>query len=177
MFITWGGRTYNPTTHCTINFQCSNDPSYAHSQPPCYAPTCALKGQPPSAVGTALGNATHNKTRPNGAKAFYWFRLLPLGRIAFALFSPETCVSTQKLISFRVTLKCVAKCSIDWNKPPKGVNFSDFIRTFAILCFVSIENLFFFATLGQVIFWHDKILSNFLLFRILKKFINVVLRK
>jgi hypothetical protein len=28
--------------------------------------------------------------------------------------------------------------------PPKGVILSDFIRTFAILCFVSIENLFVF---------------------------------
>ena len=57
VFITWGGRTYNPTTHCTINFQCSNDPSHAHPQSPRHAPTNALKGQTPSAVGTALGNA------------------------------------------------------------------------------------------------------------------------
>ena len=65
----------------------------------------------------------------------------------------------------------------DWNMPPKGVILTDFIRTFAILCFVSIENLFFFATLRQVIFWHDKISNNFLLLRILKVFIYVVLRK
>jgi hypothetical protein len=31
------------------------------------------------------------------------------------------------------------------NMPPKGVILSDFIRTFAILCFVSIENLFFYG--------------------------------
>ena len=37
-----------------------------------------------------------------------------------------------------------SKRSIDWNMPPKGVILSDFIRTFAILCFVSIENLFVF---------------------------------
>ena len=30
------------------------------------------------------------------------------------------------------------------NKPPKGVILSDFVRIFAILCFVSIENLFVF---------------------------------
>ena len=57
-----------------------------HSQSPRFAPTNALKGQPPSAVGSALGINAHNKTRPNGAKTFYWFRLLSLGRIAFALF-------------------------------------------------------------------------------------------
>ena len=41
------------------------------------------------------------------------------------------------------------KCSMIENMPPKGVILSDFIRTFAILCFVSIENLFvfFMATL------------------------------
>jgi hypothetical protein len=56
----------------------------------------------------------------------------------------ETCVSTPKLIPFRATLKSASKRSIDWNMPPKVVILSDFIRTFAILCFVSIENLFVF---------------------------------
>jgi hypothetical protein len=55
----------------------------------------------------------------------------------------ETCVSTPKLISFRVTLKSASKCSIDWNMPPKGVILSDFIRTFAILDSVSVKNLLF----------------------------------
>ena len=46
------------------------------------------------------------------------------------------------------------KRSMIENMPPKGVIFSGFIRTFAILCFVPIENLFvfFMATLRQVIF-------------------------
>ena len=36
------------------------------------------------------------------------------------------------------------KRSMIENMPPKGVILSDFIRIFAILCFVSIENLFVF---------------------------------
>ena len=36
------------------------------------------------------------------------------------------------------------KRSMIENMPPKGVILTDFIRTFAILCFVSIENLFVF---------------------------------
>jgi len=43
------------------------------------------------------------------------------------------------------------KRSMIENMPPKGVILSDFIRTFAILDSVSVENLFF-ATLRQVIF-------------------------
>ena len=48
----------------------------------------------------------------------------------------------------------MSKCSIDWDMPPKGVILTDFIRIFAILCFVSMENLFvfFIATLRQIFF-------------------------
>jgi hypothetical protein len=52
-----------------VQNHCSNNPSHAHSQSPLSAQTNALKGQTPSAEGTALGNEAHNKTRPNGAKA------------------------------------------------------------------------------------------------------------
>ena len=37
------------------------------------------------------------------------------------------------------------KYSMIKDMPPKGVILSDFIRTFAILCFVSIENLFVYS--------------------------------
>ena len=64
------GRIFNPTALYIIIFnvqiaQATHIPTLHASHP-----TCALKGQNPSAVGTALGNAAHNKTRPNGAKAF-----------------------------------------------------------------------------------------------------------
>ena len=64
----------------------------------------------------------------------------------------ETCVSTPKLISFRVTLKSVSKRSMIENTPRKGVILSDFIRIFAILDSVSVKKIVFFATLRQVIF-------------------------
>ena len=51
------------------HFQYSNTPSDTHFQSPLQALYCALKGQNPSAVGTALGNEAQNKTRPNGATA------------------------------------------------------------------------------------------------------------
>ena len=107
--------------HCLEynHFQYSNKPSYTHSHFPHCALNYALKGQPPSAGGTALGNDTHTtKLAPTGQKHFIDFGCYRWGE------SHSPC--------------------IDWNKPPKGVILSNFIRKFAILCFVSIENLFVF---------------------------------
>jgi hypothetical protein len=44
--------------------------THIHNLPATH-PNHPLKAQPPSTVGIALGNAAHNKTRPNGAKSFY----------------------------------------------------------------------------------------------------------
>ena len=51
-----------------------------------------------------------------------------------------------------VSNKRRSKRSMIENTPRKGTILSDFIRTFAILDSVSVKNLFFFATLRQVIF-------------------------
>mgnify|MGYP003307308740 CR=1 FL=1 len=51
-----------------------------------------------------------------------------------------------------VSDKSASKRSMIENTPRKGTNLSDFIRTFAILDSVSVKNLFFIATLRQMIF-------------------------
>ena len=114
---------------------------------PRYAPKPRPERATPISRGTDLGNDTHTtKLAPTGQKHFIDFGCYRRGESHSPCFTGhlKRALAPPKLISFRVTLKSVSKCSIDWNMPPKGVILSDFIRTFAILCFVSMENLFVF---------------------------------
>jgi hypothetical protein len=80
------------------HFQCANIQSNTYSQSPRPAPTNTLKGQNPSAVGTALGNAAHNKTRPNGATALIPnFKLLIPHSLNFRFTSIEIIFKTLSL--------------------------------------------------------------------------------
>ena len=124
--------------HCLEynHFQYSNKPSYTHSHFPHCALNYALKGQPPSAGGTALGNDTHTtKLAPTGQKHFIDFGCYRWGESHSPCFhlKLETCISPPKLISFRATLK---KCVKTLHRLEHASERGNFVEFYSYICHI-----------------------------------------